>query len=251
MSPEQVEESELNHQTDIYSLGVVMYKLLTGKLPFDTDSNVSTVYHILNVDPSPPSSLRRDTPPEMDAIVKRAMEKKTSNRYQTWYEFSRDLVVFFKHAAPEQTEIFDTEKFDTLRGLAFFKNFSDVELWDVLRISKWRKATESEQILHEGDSGRSFYVLAQGTVRVVKQGKWLCLLHRGDCFGEMAHLADQDFRRSADVIAKNDVVLIEISPNALESATAGCRYQFVDAFLHILVKRLTVANTRISFLEAV
>ncbi|MDD5300557.1 MAG: serine/threonine-protein kinase [Gallionella sp.] len=250
MSPEQIEELELNHQTDIYSLGVVMYKLLTGKLPFDTDSHVSTVYHILNVEPPPPSSLRRDVPPEMDAIVLRAMAKKTSKRYQTWYEFSRDLVGFFKQAVPEQTEIFDTEKFDTLRGLAFFKNFSDVELWDVLRISKWRKASDSEQILREGESGRSFYVLAEGTVRVVKQGKWLCLLHRGDCFGEMAHLADQDFRRSADVIAKHDVLLIEISPNALASATTGCRYQFVDAFLHILVKRLTAANTRISFLEA-
>ncbi|OGS81526.1 MAG: serine/threonine protein kinase [Gallionellales bacterium GWA2_55_18] len=250
MSPEQIEELELTHQTDIYSLGVVMYKLLTGKLPFDTDSHVSTVYHILNVDPPPPSSLRRDVPPEMDTIVRHAMEKKTSQRYQTWYEFSRDLVVFFKHAVPDQKEIYDTEKFDTLRSLAFFENFSDVELWDVLRISKWRRASDSEQILHEGESGRSFYVLAQGTVRVVKQGKWLCLLHRGDCFGEMAHLADQDFRRSADVIAKNDVVLIEISPDALASATTGCRFQFVDAFLHILVKRLTAATNRISFLEA-
>jgi serine/threonine protein kinase len=250
MSPEQVEESDLTHQTDIYSLGVVMYKLLTGKLPFETDSHVSTVYHILNVDPPPPSTFRRDTPPEMDAIVRRAMEKKTAKRYQTWYEFSRDLVVFFKKAVPEQKEIFDTEKFDTLRSLSFFKNFSDVELWDVLRISKWRKCADSEQILREGEIGRPFYVLAQGTVRVVKQGKWLCLLHRGDCFGEMAHLADQDFRRSADVIAKNDVLLIEINPDALAQASTGCRFQFVDAFLHVLVKRLTAANTRISFLEA-
>ena len=249
MSPEQIEESELTHQTDIYSLGVVMYKLLTGKLPFDTDSNVSTVYHILNVDPPPPSALRRDTPPEMDAIVRRAMEKKTAKRYQTWYEFSRDLVVFFKHSIPDQNEIFDTEKFDTLRSLAFFRNFSDVELWDVLRISEWRRITKSEQILREGESGRSFFVLAEGTVRVVKQGKWLCLLHQGDCFGEMAHLADQDPKRSADVIAKSDAVLIEIRPDALASATTGCRFQFVDAFLHILVKRLTAASTRISFLE--
>jgi len=153
----------------------------------------------------------------------------------------------FQACSTDQKEIFDTEKFDTLRSLEFFKNFSDVELWDVLRISKWRKASESEQVLREGETGRPFYVLAEGTVRVVKQGKWLCLLHRGDCFGEMAHLADQDSRRSADVIAKTDVLLIEINPDALTRATTGCRFQFVDAFLHILVKRLTAANTRISF----
>ena len=88
MSPEQVKELKLTHQTDIYSLGVVMYKLLTGKLPFDASNNVSMIYHIINIDPPPPSSFRPETPPELDAIVLRAMEKDTAKRYQTWDEFA-------------------------------------------------------------------------------------------------------------------------------------------------------------------
>jgi CRP-like cAMP-binding protein len=110
--------------------------------------------------------------------------------------------------------------------------------------------SDSEYILRDGESGRSFFILAQGTVRVTKQGRLLSLLHRGDCFGEMAHLIERDFKRSSDVIAKNDVVLIEINPDVLMHATMGCRLQFGDAFLCMLVKRLSVANTRVSYLLA-
>ena len=250
MSPEQIKELPLTHQTDIYSLGVVMYKLLTGKLPFDAGNNFSMIYQILNIEPPPPSAFRPEIPQELDMIVRRAMEKGTVKRYQSWDEFARDLVGFFSHVAVSREEIFDTEKFNTLRDLAFFKNFSDVELWEVLRISAWRKVPEAEYILHDGESGSTFYVLAQGTVRVIKHGRLLSLLHRGDCFGEMAHLSEREFKRSTDVIAKSDTVLIEIHPDVLVRATTGCRFQFGDAFLRMLVKRLAVANKRLSHLLA-
>jgi len=246
MSPEQVQERTLTHQTDIYSLGAVMYHLLTGSLPFDVNNSLSMIYHILNVDPLPPSKLRHDIPPELDAIVQRAMEKDTAKRYQTWDEFARDLVGFFSYAAPVQEEVFETEKFDTIRSLAFFRNFSDAELWEMLRISKWHKVPDEEYILHEGETGRSFYILAQGTVRVAKHDKLLNVLNRGDCFGEMAHLSENDFIRDTDVIAQEDVVLIEIDPDMIMHTTTECRLLIGDAFLRLLVKRLSMADTRAS-----
>jgi serine/threonine protein kinase len=248
MSPEQIKEQVLTHQTDIYSLGVTMYRMLTGRLPFDAANNYSMIYQIMNIEPPPPSTFRPEIPPELDAIVLRAMCKDKAHRYQTWDEFARDLVAFISYNVEPQAEIFDTEKFDTVRSLSFFKSFNDVELWEVLRISEWHKFHPDERIITEGDPGRHFYILAQGTVKILKQGRLLSLLHKGECFGEMAHLSEKDSKRTTDVVTKTDITLIEIDPEVLAKATQGCRYQFSDAFLRMLVKRLAVANTRISHL---
>lgn len=248
MSPEQIKEQTLTHQTDIYSLGVSMYKLLTGKLPFDARNNYSMIYQIMNMEPPPASTFRPEISPTLDAIVMRAMCKNLKQRYQTWDEFARDLVTFFSRNVAPQTEIFVTEKFNTLREMDFFKKFSDVELWEVLHISEWRKVQQGERIISEGEAGLEFFILASGTVKVLKQGRLLSLLRKGDCFGEMAHLSERDFLRTTDVVAKDDATLIEIRPSALEQSSTGCRYQFSEAFLRMLVKRLVVANTRISHL---
>ena len=246
MSPEQVDERSLTHQTDIYSLGVTMFQLLTGKLPFEARNNYSLIYQIMNVEAQPVSTFRPEISSELGAIVQRAMQKDLSLRYQTWDEFARDLVSFFNHNVVTQTEIYDVEKFDILRALEFFRNFSDVELWEVLRLGAWRKVRNGETILREGDHGREFFILGHGVVKVLKQGRLLSTLYKGDCFGEMAHLSERDFMRTTDVVAESDVTLMEINPDVLERATAGCRFQVDHAFLRLLVQRLDGANVRIS-----
>jgi eukaryotic-like serine/threonine-protein kinase len=246
MSPEQLQEMTLNHQTDIFSLGVVMYQLLTGALPFKSTNNYSMVYQIINVDPPPPSVLRPDTPAAVEVILKRAMEKDIAKRFQTWEEFAQALADTFNNLQKPEEIVPETEKFSILRGLEFFMTFQDVDLWQVLRISSWVRHPAGSPVIKEGEVGTGFFVLATGEVKITKQGKLLNILRAGECFGEMAYLGKRAFERTASVTAVSDILVIEISAEALVQATEGCKHAFNAAFLELLVGRLEAANTRLS-----
>ncbi|HEX4986895.1 MAG TPA: serine/threonine-protein kinase [Burkholderiales bacterium] len=246
MSPEQLQEMTLSHQTDIFSLGVVMYQLLTGALPFKSTNNYSMVYQIINVDPPPPSVLRPDTPSAVDVIVKRALEKDVARRFQTWEEFAQALADTFGNLQKPEEVVPEAEKFSILRNLEFFSSFQDMDLWQVLRISNWVRHAPNSPVIREGETGTGFFVLAAGEVKVTKQGKLLNILRAGECFGEMAYLGRRAFERTASVTAVNDITVIEIGAEALARATEGCRNAFNTAFLQLLVSRLEAANTRLS-----
>ncbi len=94
MSPEQVQGMETDHRTDIFSLGVVLYEILTGQLPFKGEHDAALMYEVLNVDPTPPSTLRREIEPELDRIVMRCLEKEREERYQSVKDVAVDLKRF-------------------------------------------------------------------------------------------------------------------------------------------------------------
>ncbi len=249
MSPQQVKEHPLNHQTDIFSLGVVMYQLLTGQLPFMGSNNYSIVYQICNVEPVPPSRLRADLPPGVDAIVARALKKSLEERYQTWNEFSFDLAELFRNerlAEVRDAHIGDSEKFSLLRGLSFFKSFADVDLWEIARIARWRRVKREETLMSEGEPGDYLSVLADGELKVTKQGKLLNVLSPGECFGEMAYLTPEHGARRADVSAMQDSLVIDFATDMLAHASQAVRHGFDHALLRILVERLDLANTRLT-----
>jgi serine/threonine protein kinase len=248
MSPQQVKDHPLNHQSDIFSLGVVMYQLLTGQLPFQGSNNISIIYQIANVEPPPPSALRKGIPPAVDAIVMRAMKKSLEERYPTWDAFSFDLAETFRneHLEEARERIADTEKFNTLRGLAFFRDFNDVQLWELLGFSDWQRVKPGTLLMREGQPGDNFCILAAGEVKVTKNAKLLNVLSAGECFGEMAYLNEAAGMRGADVSTLREATVITVPTAALRRASDACRHSFDHAFLRILVERLSLANTRLT-----
>ncbi|HYA20087.1 MAG TPA: serine/threonine-protein kinase [Burkholderiales bacterium] len=246
MSPQQVKEQPLTHQTDIYSLGVVMYQLLTGRLPFTGNNNYSIIYQIINVDPPPPSLYRPEIPPQLDVIVKTALRKDLETRYQSWEEFAQKLIEAFNNLEKPKEDFSEGERFDVLRKLSFFNHFSDVELWEVMRITRWRKFPPGTTLIKEGGIGKGFFILVAGEVNVTKEGKLLNVLQPGECFGEMAYLGRIQFTRTASIISVSEVTAIEITAESLAQASDNCRHQFNRAFLEILVDRLSAANVRLS-----
>ena len=248
MSPQQVKEHPLDHRTDIYSMGVVMYHLLTGRLPFQASNNFSLIYQITTMDPPLPASIRPEIPARVEAIVMRAMAREHDDRYPDWEAFSNDLAEAFRseYFNAQQSGFADTDKFETLRRLAFFENFTDAELWEVANMSSWRSAGQGEVLMREGEPGNFFCILADGEVKVTKRGRLLNLLRTGEAFGEMAYLSKSAPVRVADVTVMGDAKIISVPTPNLEQASDACRHKFDRAFMEILVERLTMANIRLS-----
>jgi serine/threonine protein kinase len=248
MSPQQVRDLPLNHQTDIYSLGVVMYQLLTGRLPFTATNNYSMIYQITSHDPPPPSTFRTEIPPGLDAIVARAMQKEVDARYATWEEFSHDLAQSFrnKHLSTQVHDVPESQKFEILRGLPFFAEFSDVQIWEVVRFSTWDDTAAGTVVMKDGEPGEFFCFLAEGELRVTKRGQMLGILTPGDCFGEMAVISRNNRIRGADVMAQTRSRLVTIRADALRHASDSCRMHFYQSFLDVLSTRLHQANARLA-----
>lgn len=247
MSPQQVKDLPLDHQADIYSLGVVMYQLLTGQLPFQARNSYDLIYQIIHSEPRRPSTLRADIPASLDAIVARAMSKKLENRYPSWAEFAHDLAQTCRSPRLNMPaeQMVDVEKFDTLRAFAFFTDFSDVEIWEIVRFSQWSRVPPGEVIIQDGNAGDCFYFLAAGELKVLKNGMILDLLTTGECFGEMAVIGQANSVRGADIIALTDSKLVRITESALQNSSAACRMHFYQSFLAVLSERLTSANVRL------
>ncbi|HEX5126720.1 MAG TPA: protein kinase [Rhodocyclaceae bacterium] len=247
MSPEQVRDDPLTHQTDIFSLGVVMYQLLTGHLPFEANNHLSLAYQINHSEAPPPSSLRPEVPPELDQIVARATHKSLTARYASWLEFSHDLAqvartrrLFASHQPPS-----DTHRFQVMRVMPFFRNFDDVEIWETLRLSEWREVSAGTVIMREGEPGQYFALLANGQASICSHGMRLHSLMMGECFGEMSMFSVGGGARSADVIADSDCTLVEMRASALNHASNSCQMHFYRAFLDTLAGRLAAANERL------
>jgi serine/threonine-protein kinase len=91
LSPEQAKGAPVDQTSDLYSVGIVLYELLTGKVPFTGESPVEIAMKHISATPEPPSALRDDVPPDLDKVVLRALAKTPEQRYPSAEEMDRDL----------------------------------------------------------------------------------------------------------------------------------------------------------------
>jgi serine/threonine protein kinase len=105
MSPEQARGRAVDHRTDLYSVGAILYEMLTGRLPFAAENVHALLFAILEDTPTPISSLRSDVSPGLVAVVERAMAKDASARFQTAEEFRAALDPYVDRSAPRTTGV--------------------------------------------------------------------------------------------------------------------------------------------------
>jgi eukaryotic-like serine/threonine-protein kinase len=100
LSPEQARGEAVDARSDVYAAGCVLYELLTGEPPFTGDTPVAVAYQHVREDPKAPSEVNPNVPPELDAVVLKALSKNPANRYQSAGEMRSDLVRVRSGQAP-------------------------------------------------------------------------------------------------------------------------------------------------------
>ncbi len=244
MPPEQLsEEKRLVAQSDIYSLGAVMYALLARRAPHKASSLESLIYKISNLEPEPIHELNPEVDYNIIAIVDKAMEKIIYDRYESALEMAKDLSKAVGSLRDIGERIDMQEKWKTLRCLAFFKDFSDEQITEVVNASEWKDFDKGNVIVTEGEPETAFYIIANGGVEVVKNDKVVGLMKQGDCFGEIAFLTRQP--RNATIMARTDVSLMSVSASLMEQASTETQIRYYRIFLENLIARLSQATDKL------
>ncbi len=237
MSPEQVQEDQITNQTDLFSLGIVMYELLTGKHPFAAESFSRLIHMIINEEHTPLSTHRSDVPEILEKIIHHALQKNPEKRYKMGLNFAADLSLAFDYLEEPQQDVEAQEKFNSIQKLAFFNEFPESEIWEINHACVWQSYQAGNQIIVEGDIDDSFYIITSGEVDVYKDGARIGNLVAGDCFGEMAYLSKAE--RTATIIATSRVDLMKVNATLIEQVSVECQLHFSRVFMKTLVKRLS------------
>ena len=244
MSPEQIEGKDLTHHSDMYSLGVVLYELLTGRRPFVADSLEGLVQKILQENPAAPSTLRKGLPKDIDVLMLRLLGKKPDHRFPTWSELAVELSRLGALVLPPGA-IPDSEKFVALKRVPMLAGLTDAETWELARAALWRRVERAKNVVREGEAGEAFFFLARGDVKIVRQGRLLNMVNAGEFFGEMAYIWGGEQPRHATADAMTDLLLAEFQPEEVRKMSHGAQLQLTRALLRNVVDRLVLANGRI------
>lgn len=243
MSPEHLSGHRLTHLSDMYSLGIVAYELLTGVLPFNGRDTLELFEAITGKDAAPPSAHRPELPAELDRIILKMIAKNPDERYSNWADLALEIAEIGRFSKYQQG-ISDSEKYNMLRASDTLREFSDPEIWEIVQASVWTKFPARATILREGDLGQSMYFLASGQMKVIKQGRLLNVINAGEYFGEMAYIK-RGTKRQATLEALSDVVVAELPFPALEKLSPGCESHFAKTLLLSMADRLMLAGDRI------
>lgn len=236
MSPEQLKEEITTHQSDIFSLGCVMYELLTGQRAFSGENDFSVIYKITRENPIPVRELRPDLPEIFEEIIRKALAKSLEERYSSCTDLAYDLRVALRGIMLPKGDKKVEDIIDLLRQVPFFNNFTREQIESLGLASSIIKMPEGKTIVTEGDIDDTFYILLNGKVIIRKNDKVIAKIRAGECFGEMAYIAGK--ARVASATTRTKCLLMKISATLMDKAPDTVQLLFFKNFARTLSFRL-------------
>ncbi len=237
MSPEQAEDGIVGNQADIFSLGCILYELLTGERAFSGENSYVIMYKTINKEPESMLKVRPDLPEILDQITKKALAKDAKERYQSCMAFADELRVALRGLRGIVKDEETGEIVDYVHHVPFFHNFTRDQVNDLVSPDNIIKVPVGRVVVSEGEISDTFYVVLSGKLKIMKGDEEIALIVDGECFGEMAYIAGQ--ARFATVVADTDCILMEITPHFMERLSTSIQFLFFKNFAMTLVRRLS------------
>jgi serine/threonine protein kinase len=235
MSPEQVSEEMVTNQSDIFSLGVVTYELLTGVSPFKADNISAIAKRITREAHKPLTEYRDDIPPALVHIVDRTLKKHPAGRYQTAMDLAGDLSLIHDEIRHTTNQLSSTRQFERVSRLSFFEEFEESEILETVKAGEWEEYEAGNEIILEGEFDKSFYLLISGKVSVRRADLEVDVLRPGATFGELGFIVNQ--ARTATIVALDKATVLKVRSSLIERTSINCQLRFQKAFLKNLAER--------------
>ncbi|TDJ20119.1 MAG: cyclic nucleotide-binding domain-containing protein [Gammaproteobacteria bacterium] len=235
MSPEQVSEEMVTNQSDVFSLGVVTYELLTGVSPFKADNISAIARRITREAHKPLTEYRDDIPPALVHIVDRTLKKHPAGRYQTAMDLAGDLSLIHDEIRHTTNQLSSTRQFERVSRLSFFEEFEESEILETVKAGEWEEYEAGNEIILEGEFDKSFYLLISGKVSVRRADLEVDVLRPGATFGELGFIVNQ--ARTATIVARDKATVLKIRSSLIERTSINCQLRFQKAFLKNLAER--------------
>ena len=252
MSPEQVQEDVITEQTDLYSLGVVMYELLTGKHPFEAESFSRLIYKVVNEDPPDPLSVKPGLPEKLAMYMQHALIKDPAKRFRSASEMIKYLKRVYVSAEQKTPQLVEgnnqkepgselsKKKQKKIKSLSFFEDFDKTDLELISENCLWLDFKEDDQVIQKNERDEGFYVLVEGELSIKS-------IKTGESFGEEAYLSGDAHQMS--VTASSKVAVLHINKNLMEQLSAECQLTLYKKLAETLARKLNSVNLESSISE--
>jgi len=245
MSPEQARADTVSSQSDLYSLGAVLFELLTGQPTFIKKGIPALLYNIAYEPPPDIRLIREDVPEALARVVDIALTKELDGRYADGGLMAADLAAVFGEAVPvDNTEPDDDRKFAMLRPLPFLEPFTDDEVYEFIEVGEWCRFRVGQEIMVEEDADDALYVLVSGRVSVSRGAAVLDEINAGECLGEISYVTDE--ARVCTITATKTAIALRVDEPVTDWASFTCQLKLHKQIQRVLAERLSKSSRKMA-----